>query len=133
MLDAKTQRHPFDPEREDSMRNVRREWTEVARWQGSGDKTTERFRIDGDRWRIGYSGKFGQLGAVGILGITVYNEQGRYVSSARLERTGSDVTHVQEGPGTYYIEFDAVNMAWGAVVEDFRPVVESSASESPRQ
>jgi hypothetical protein len=133
MLDAKTQRQPFDPEREELMRNVRREWTEVARWQGSGDKTTQRFRIEGDRWRISYSGRFGQLGPVGMLGITVYDEGGRYISNATLEREGNDVTHVQQGPGIYYLEVDVVNMAWGAVVEDFRPVSESGAAESLNQ
>jgi hypothetical protein len=133
MLEAETQRQPFDPEREALMRTVPREWTEVVRWQGSGDKTTERFRIEGDEWRISYAGRFGQLGAVGILGVTVYDEDGRYVASATLEQDGSDVTHVQEGPGTYYIEFDVVNMGWGAIVEDFKPVGGSASPEGSPQ
>ncbi|HEX7239231.1 MAG TPA: hypothetical protein VF263_03115 [Longimicrobiaceae bacterium] len=96
-------------------------WWTLQLWRGSGSKTTERFRVSAQEWRVSFEGAFESAAvAAGGVSVTVYDARGRAVARGTLGGPGADITHVQAGPGTYYIEISAANMNYEIRVAEWR-------------
>ena len=82
----------------------------VASWKGSGQKTTEPFRITKTPWAVIWSSNPGQYG--GFLSISVHKTNGELVSlAANTTEKTSDVSYVYE-TGTFYLGINAANTKW---------------------
>ena len=123
-----TASNPYADATSTATRPVQREWVEVGQWNGSGNRTTERFSIEGDQWRVVYEGRFPASIPFGIIGFVVRTATGDVVTTASSETEQQEVTYVQSGPGTYYLDISAT-MNWGMVVQDYRPISSARAAE----
>lgn len=80
----------------------RPQWSTVISWQGSGIKTTEPFRIDGEMWRIEWQ----NLGD--ILQVYVHRLNGDLVVlPVNTLNKGEDVSYVYE-TGEFYLTINAL-------------------------
>ena len=93
-------------------------WRSVKSWRGSGNKTTETFRISSKPWRIDWRAHDGTPD-MSHLSIWVREaETGDRVSLvANSTGDGSDVSYVHDGPGEYYLDIQGTNTAWQVAVE----------------
>lgn len=87
------------------------EWSQIIRWQGSGIKTTEPFKIKGSMWRI----KWQNLSQV--LQIYVYRLNGDLVTLPvnTLEK-GQDISYIYE-KGEFYLTINAMGK-WVIQIEE---------------
>lgn len=91
----------------------------VARWTGSGIKTTETFEITKPEWRINWSGV--GAGSGSLLQIHVYRAGSQIPISVAANIANqpirSDTSYVHSGPGRYYLLINAASVEWTVVAE----------------
>jgi len=106
------------------------EYTEVTKFSGSGDKTTESFSVDSDKWRVNWS----IVPANDYAGfyLHVYKEGSSFpIESITSGETNSDTSVIREGPGSFYIEVASANLSsWQVVVEKAPPSKKSTEKSS---
>ena len=78
-------------------------WHEVGRWQGKGTKNTETFHIPSQEWKIAWSTKPGDLGAMNFS-IMVYKTGGSFPITVAANVIGEDADQsIMRGDGNYYL------------------------------
>jgi len=90
----------------DADNGAAKEWKEIAKFEGNSIKTTEKFIIDSDEWRIKWSTTPGEYGDMNFQ-IYVYNSDGSLNTSsggivANIIGKGSDTSYIHES-GEYYL------------------------------
>lgn len=101
-----------------------KQWTEVARLTGSGDKKSDVFTLGGGKARLRYDFKAGQFG--GMLGVYVVKEGVDIMRSGGIpevmvnetEEGESSLSHLSSG--NYYLNVMGANGKWAVVVEEFK-------------
>ena len=93
-------------------------WTQVLRWEGSRNGSTETFEIKSQNWRITWSLSEPEPGT-STFQVFVKNPQGRTLTmAANAQRAGSAVK-AMEGPGRYKLEVTSLGGAdWVITVEE---------------
>ena len=78
-------------------------WHEIGRWQGKGTKNTETFHIPSQEWRIAWSTKAGDLGAMNFQ-IMVYKAGWSFPITVAANVVGEDTDQsIMRGAGDYYL------------------------------
>ncbi len=101
-----------------------KQWTEVARLTGSGDKKSDVFTLGKGKSRLRYDFKAGQFG--GMLGVYVVEEGVDIMRSGGIpevmvnesEEGESSLSHLSAG--NYYLNVMGVNGKWTVIVEEFK-------------
>jgi len=81
---------------------IKAEWREVAKWQGSLIKNTETFTIASNEWKIIWSTKPGEYGEMNFQ-IYVYKANGDLVGVAANVIGKDEDSSVMRGKGSYYL------------------------------
>jgi hypothetical protein len=101
-----------ETEKEDPTEEV-----EVIKLKGNGTKTSDTFRITGDKWKIYY--KAGDINTAGIFQIYVYDSDGNLISvAANTKAETEDQTYIHES-GEYYLEINSANTDWALIVTEY--------------
>ena len=95
-------------------------WVEVARWSGTGDRETARFRVGSDEWRVVLTLGEPPNARLKTVHVQVRDLQGRNV--ARLARDGAavDTGYVHAEPGIFHIKVRSYGTPWTAVAQEKR-------------
>ncbi len=80
------------------------QWVNVAKWNGNGSKTTEKFTV-GSEWKIVWDTKPGPYGAMNFQ-IYIYDDQGNISGVAANVIGSSSDESFQYQSGTYYLQFN---------------------------
>ena len=121
-LDHAISQLPNSREAEQSEREVdtrgdeEAEWRQVARWQGSGLKNTDDFKVAGSKWRIVWKASSPQTN--GLFQVSVFSADGKLVGMAvNQQAAGADASY-HRGAGSYYLQVNSLQMDWEIVVEE---------------
>jgi len=89
----------------------------LMKFEGSGDKTTETFTIDSNKWRINWS--VVPANEYKTMYVYVHKEgQDFSVANFSMGENNSDSYVVREGPGKFYLEVNAANLkSWTLNIE----------------
>lgn len=98
------------------------EWTQIAKWSGSGIKQTESFTTIGREWQVIWATSGEAFAGAGILQIMVHDaDTGSLVTlAANKQGVGQDVSYVRAPPGRYYLSINSANVTWGISVGEPR-------------
>jgi hypothetical protein len=89
-------------------------WRIVRHWSGTGNLSTDRFRIAADEWRVTWTASNPGHGA--YMFVSVEDGSGRPVTKGATQQgAGNGVVYVTVGQGEYFLEITAVNLSWEVV------------------
>ena len=93
-------------------------WYEVKTFSGSGDKTTESFKINSEKWRYSVT-CVGQHKSTGLsYSLRVYKliesepSNVHFIASANCE-SNIEPNYIYDGKGEYFFKFDTANADGG--------------------
>lgn len=91
------------------------EWTEVARFEGSGLVQTESFAVEAPAWRVRWEVP---EGSDGFLSVTVRTDEGRLVTTmGAQDEIRSASSMVRADTGSYFLDVNSHGVSWVLVVE----------------
>jgi hypothetical protein len=99
-----------------------KQWVEVKSFSGSGNKTTEDFNINSNKWRITASGSSSNP-EMASISVYVYQsgknpDTDSSDAQLRIEGNGPETTYPKLGSGTYFLEVGSANTNWTVKIEE---------------
>ncbi|HYO45778.1 MAG TPA: hypothetical protein VEY33_03730 [Gemmatimonadota bacterium] len=99
------------------LRATGQSWSRVRVWRGSGNFTTERFRVEKSDWRVTWVAMDPGYGAQ--MYVSIEDGSGQQVTRGAVQGgAGNGQVYVTSGPGDYYLEITAVNLSWEVAVDE---------------
>lgn len=100
-----------------------KEWVEVLKFKGSGEKKSEIFELTGAKSRIKYNFKSSGMGMFAVYVLPEgYNlmEKGGFpeIMIDQAEEGESSLSHLKKG--TYYMSVSSANGKWEISIEEFK-------------
>ncbi len=94
-------------------------WNTIARWEGEGIKSTERFTTSRDEWLISWRAYDEKFEDGSILQIYVYDSNKNLVSlEANVTGPSEDSSYVRADAGDFYLEINSANIKWEVMVKE---------------
>ena len=95
-----------------------KDWKQVSFWQGIGIKTTEKFQILSNEWRIRWQSK--TTAQAGGLAIYVHDERGDILAvAAGVQGDAADTTYLHRA-GAFYLSITSAASDYTIIVEEYR-------------
>jgi hypothetical protein len=95
-----------------------KEWVQVTQMSGNGTKTSDKFKISGEKWAIMY--KTGNVDFAGLFQIFVYDKSGNLISvAANTDRETEEQTYIHDS-GEFYIEVNSFGLDWALIIMEYK-------------
>ena len=93
------------------------EWRPVVSWEGTGLKSTQRFTIIVNTWRIVWETEVSEKLGAGLFQIMVYDGQGTLRSVAATTTKTDQGETILSGPGTFTLAINTLQK-WKVKIEE---------------
>ena len=104
---------PVQPARE-------KKWIMIKTWRGEGIKSTEKFEIVADEWRINWKSYGEAFKDAGIMQIFVNDDNGNMMAlAANVQGPSEDMSYIHNA-GRFYLDINSANIKWIVTVEEYK-------------
>lgn len=95
-------------------------WVEVARWSGTGDRETARFRVGSDEWRLVLTLGEAPNPRLRTVHVHARDLQGRNVGQLARDGAAVDTGYVHAEPGIFHLRVRSYGTPWTVVAQEKR-------------